>query len=175
MLAANRNDRVRGRTSTLVVSIITKNGFSQSGAPSGRKCAVDGFGACMNLEKIRLSHKGKPSVRVKIRWLERLNVYGIIPIKLIIIIIKNKEATIDENPFKDLDDVRSNCEVIVSVKSRRDEDMREFEGKMKDFMKESRRRPVTKKMVFLGINVLDMYGSNVEKMSGIIKIQARPI
>jgi len=40
MLAANRNDRVRGRTITLVVSIRTRNGFSQSGAPSGRKWAV---------------------------------------------------------------------------------------------------------------------------------------
>jgi hypothetical protein len=37
MLAARRNDRVIGRTVTLVVSISTKNGLSQSGAPSGKK------------------------------------------------------------------------------------------------------------------------------------------
>jgi len=37
MLAASRNDSVIGRTMILVVSIITRNGFSQSGAPSGRK------------------------------------------------------------------------------------------------------------------------------------------
>lgn len=37
ILAAKRNDRVRGRTVILVVSIITRNGFNQSGAPSGRK------------------------------------------------------------------------------------------------------------------------------------------
>jgi hypothetical protein len=37
MLAANRNDRVRGRTRTLVVSIRTRKGFNQSGAPSGKK------------------------------------------------------------------------------------------------------------------------------------------
>ena len=44
MLAARRKDRVRGRTITLVVSIRTKNGLSQSGAPSGRKWAVDFLG-----------------------------------------------------------------------------------------------------------------------------------
>jgi hypothetical protein len=37
MFAASRKDRVIGRTRILVVSISTKNGFSHSGAPSGRK------------------------------------------------------------------------------------------------------------------------------------------
>jgi len=37
MLAASRNERVKGRTIILVVSISTRNGFNQSGAPSGRK------------------------------------------------------------------------------------------------------------------------------------------
>jgi hypothetical protein len=37
IFAASRKDRVSGRTKILVVSIITKNGLSQSGAPSGRK------------------------------------------------------------------------------------------------------------------------------------------
>jgi hypothetical protein len=37
MFAASRKDSVSGRTKTLVVSIRTKNGFNQSGAPSGRK------------------------------------------------------------------------------------------------------------------------------------------
>lgn len=37
IFAASRNDRVNGRTITLVVSISTRNGLSQSGAPSGRK------------------------------------------------------------------------------------------------------------------------------------------
>lgn len=44
MFAASRKDRVIGRTRILVVSIITKNGFSHSGAPSGRKWATDFFG-----------------------------------------------------------------------------------------------------------------------------------
>lgn len=37
MFAASRNDKVSGRTVILVVSIRTRNGFNQSGAPSGRK------------------------------------------------------------------------------------------------------------------------------------------
>lgn len=37
MLAASRNESVSGRTRTLVVSISTRKGLSQSGAPSGRK------------------------------------------------------------------------------------------------------------------------------------------
>jgi hypothetical protein len=37
MLAASRNDSVIGRTKILVVSIITRNGFNHSGAPSGKK------------------------------------------------------------------------------------------------------------------------------------------
>jgi len=37
MFAASRNESVRGRTIILVVSIIIRKGFNQSGAPSGRK------------------------------------------------------------------------------------------------------------------------------------------
>ena len=72
MLAANRNDRVIGRTVTLVVSIRTKNGFSQSGAPSGRKCAIDFLIDLKNLDNIIASHRGRPKIRVKIKCLEVL-------------------------------------------------------------------------------------------------------
>lgn len=41
MFAANRNDRVIGRTVILVVSIIIRAGLSQVGAPSGRKWATN--------------------------------------------------------------------------------------------------------------------------------------
>lgn len=44
ILAASRNDSVIGRTKILVVSIMTRNGFSHSGAPSGKKCATDFLG-----------------------------------------------------------------------------------------------------------------------------------
>jgi hypothetical protein len=74
ILAANRNESVAGRTTILVVSINTRNGFNQSGAPSGRKCAIDALGAFVNEDKINLSHKGSPRLNVKIKCLEVLNI-----------------------------------------------------------------------------------------------------
>jgi hypothetical protein len=114
IFAANRNDRVSGRTNTLVVSINTRNGFSQSGAPSGRKCAVDCLGACMNLEIIILIHSGKPIVRVIIKCLESLKVYGNIPIRLIAISVKNSGAIIEDKPFRDFAPVRISWEYMTS-------------------------------------------------------------
>lgn len=70
MFAANRNDRVIGRTKILVVSIITKKGFNHSGAPSGRKWAVDFFGAKLKLDINILIHIGKPIHSVIIKCLE---------------------------------------------------------------------------------------------------------
>jgi hypothetical protein len=106
IFAASRKDSVSGRTKTLVVSINTKNGFNQSGAPSGRKWAVDFLGLCVNLDTINLSHKGSPIIKVKIRCLEDLKMYGTKPIRLIIIIITNKEETIVEKPFSLVEVVR---------------------------------------------------------------------
>lgn len=74
MLAASRNERVRGRTEILVVSIKTRNGLSQSGAPSGRKWAINILGNFVRLDEIIDSHTGRPSDRVKIRWLEVLKI-----------------------------------------------------------------------------------------------------
>jgi len=73
ILAARRNDRVAGRTIILVVSIKTRNGLSQSGAPSGRKWATDALGDLEKDDIIILIHRGRPSVKVKIRCLEVLN------------------------------------------------------------------------------------------------------
>lgn len=108
IFAANRNDRVIGRTRILVVSIITKNGFSHSGAPSGRKCATDFLGENENDEMIILSHMGRPIESVKIRCLDDDSEYGIIPIKLIPIIVINSAVTIDDIPFRLIDSVRDN-------------------------------------------------------------------
>lgn len=57
----------------LVVSIRTRNGFSQSGAPSGRKCAINILGYLVNLDRIILIHKGRPRDRVNSRCLDVLN------------------------------------------------------------------------------------------------------
>src|ERR1700761_9827693 len=73
IFAASRNDRVRGRTVILVVSIKTRNGFSQSGAPSGRKCAMNIFGYFVNLDRIIDIHSGSPIANVKIKCLDVLN------------------------------------------------------------------------------------------------------
>src|ERR1700733_619036 len=106
ILAANRNDRVIGRTTTLVDSIITRNGFNQSGAPSGRKWAIDFFKLCVKVDKINLSQIGSPNDMVKIKCLEVLNVYGINPIKFTIIKIIKIEVKDEENLFRFLPDVR---------------------------------------------------------------------
>lgn len=115
MFAANRNDRVIGRTKILVVSIMTRNGFSHSGAPSGRKCATDFFGEYINDEIIILNHIGRPIDSVKIRCLDEDSEYGTIPIRLIMMIITNKVVTIDDIPFRLRDVVRDNCVIIVSI------------------------------------------------------------
>lgn len=67
IFAARRKDRVMGRTKILEVSIIIRNGFNQSGAPSGRRWAMDFFGNLEVDDKRNLSHIGRPSDRVKIR------------------------------------------------------------------------------------------------------------
>jgi hypothetical protein len=100
MLAARRNDSVNGRTIILVVSMRTKNGFNQSGAPSGKKWAIDDIGALENVDIIILSHSGRPNLIVKIKCLESLNMYGIRPKRLIKMIIEKSGATIDLIPFK---------------------------------------------------------------------------
>lgn len=108
MLAAKRNERVIGRTVTLVVSISTKNGFNQSGAPSGRKWAIDFFADLVNLDMIIANHRGSPKISVKIRWLDVLKKYGINPNKLIVMIEKNRVLTVWLSPFKLDINVRDN-------------------------------------------------------------------
>lgn len=171
ILAANRNDRVIGRTIILVDSINTRNGFNQSGAPSGRKWAIDFLGACCHLDRINLSHIGSPRVNVKIRWLDKLNVYGNMPIKLVKIIIRNKEDVIVEKPFNDLEVVRISWDTMISRRSDRDLEVR-LGCRWKDTID-----PIIniilirRNKVVVGINDLEHIGSKVEKISGIIKIQ----
>ena len=76
ILAASRKERVPGWTPVLMVSIITRNGFSHAGAPPGSKPAAILVGACIILEIISISHSGRPNERVRIRWLVTLKTYG---------------------------------------------------------------------------------------------------
>lgn len=73
MFAARRKDRVIGRRIALTVSIRTKKGFNQSGAPEGRRLARKEVGEFETEDKIRANHIGIPSLRVNNRWLEYLN------------------------------------------------------------------------------------------------------
>lgn len=115
MFAANRKDRVIGRTKILVVSISTRNGFSHSGAPSGKKWATDFFGEYANDEMIILSHIGSPIDNVIIKCLDEDSEYGTIPIKFTRIIKINNVVTIDDIPFRFNDVVRESWVIIVSI------------------------------------------------------------
>lgn len=88
MLAASRNDNVIGRTIILDDSISTKNGFSQSGAPSGSRCAIVALIDLIALDIIKSIHIGKPILRVNNKCLVTLNVYGNSPNILSITTIK---------------------------------------------------------------------------------------
>jgi len=98
-----------------VDSINTKNGFNQSGAPSGRKCAVEALGAWIKLDIMRLSHSGRPNDSVIIRCLDNLNEYGLRPRRLVIIRRINRVEMIRVKPFIKLDWVRSSCDTIISL------------------------------------------------------------
>lgn len=113
MFAANRNDRVIGRTRILVVSISTRNGFNHVGAPSGSRWAINFFGLLKALEITRAAHSGRPNPRVITRWVVILNVYGIKPAIFIMIIIEKIDEIIKVNPFNNLEYVRVNCAKIV--------------------------------------------------------------
>jgi hypothetical protein len=76
MLAASRNESVIGRTMILDDSIRTKNGFSQSGAPSGSKWAIVFLIDLIVLDIINSIHMGNPILSVNNRCLVTLNVYG---------------------------------------------------------------------------------------------------
>jgi len=73
MLAASRNESVIGRTEILVVSIRTKKGFSQNGAPPGRIPAAKSDGEFTTDDRIRANHKGRARDKVKYKWLDVLN------------------------------------------------------------------------------------------------------
>lgn len=94
MLAASRKDSVIGRTIIDEDSIKVKNGLSQSGAPSGSKCAIVIFGDFLALDTISISHIGIPKLSVNRRCLVILKVYGNKPIIFIVIIIMKIDCII---------------------------------------------------------------------------------
>jgi hypothetical protein len=156
ILAANRNDRVIGRTTTLVDSIITRNGFNQSGAPSGRKWAIDFFKLCVKVDKINLSQIGSPNDMVKIKCLEVLNVYGINPIKFTIIKIIKIEVKDEENLFRFLPDVREIWVYIISFMGDFIDEVREFNDQKVDWIRRTIITFVKRNREFSGNRVLNI-------------------
>lgn len=73
ILAANRTERVIGRTETLIVSTKTKKGFKKEGAPEGKKCEKNPEGLHNNLDNKSDNHNGTPIEKVTIRCLVFLN------------------------------------------------------------------------------------------------------
>ena len=67
MFAASRTDKVTGRTAVLTVSIKMRNGFNHEGAPPGKRDAKVVIGLKNTLDKINLSHSGRPKENVKIK------------------------------------------------------------------------------------------------------------
>jgi len=124
MFAASRNESVSGRTIILVVSIKIRNGFNHLGAPSGSKWAKDAFTVFLYEDKRKDSQIGRPNVSVKMRWLDRLKVYGIKPIKLIAIISMNRFEIVEFIPLSFLVNVRITCSFIIEIIIYIDEDTR---------------------------------------------------
>lgn len=85
ILAARRNDSVIGRTENLDDSTITRNGFNQGGAPPGSSLAVNFIGCERIDDRIMLSQSVRPKENVNSRCLERLKIYGVSLIRLIVI------------------------------------------------------------------------------------------
>ena len=170
MFAANRNDSVIGRTIILVVSISTRNGFSHSGAPSGRKWAVDFFIEYENDEINILIQSGRPIESVKIKWLDDDKEYGIIPIRLIKISKINNEEIVIDKPFKLIDDVRDSWFIMNFIIGATDDSERLWIFHI--FIWNSINSDVFNKIVIVGdgVNKLYVSGSKIEKISPIIKI-----
>lgn len=170
MFAANRKDKVIGRTRTLVVSIITRKGFNHSGAPSGRKWAVDFLGECLKLEINILIHIGNPIHKVIIKCLDDEGQYGTIPIKFIKIIKINKFIIIDDNPFNRRDEVRNNCSIINWVIGEIRFAFRKGDFHIDNWIDATANIFIKINMVDVGVKNLNLAGSKIEKMSLIIKI-----
>lgn len=114
ILATNRTERVMGRTKILTVSINTKKGFNQSGAPPGNNPAIKVEGEFINLESNKANHKGNPKIKLKTIWLLYLNLYGRSPHKFTIINIIKSDTTNELKPFKWNEKVREDCIFITS-------------------------------------------------------------
>ena len=169
ILAASRNERVIKRTEILIVSVKTKKGFNQSGAPLGRKWATKDLGAWTIALIINLNQRGRPKDKVKRRCLVDLNTYGSNPRRFNAISITKRETRIEGNPFKWILNVREAWEFITSTGKVGIQEKRENLGHREDWSREIEKKDKDQKIN--GDKELEEHvaGSNEEKMSAIIK------
>ena len=99
IFAVSRTARVPGRMTLLIVSMITMNGINMDGVPCGTRCSNMWLVFLIHPNSINLSHIGKASVRVSVRCLVLVKMYGNSPKKLFVKIIKNKDVRMNEFPL----------------------------------------------------------------------------
>lgn len=134
MFAASRKERVAGRTMILIVSAKVRNGFSQSGAPSGRRAAVKAEILFFIDLIISAIQRGSPKDRVKRRWLDEGRTYGIRPVQFVKIKNKNSGLTSLVIPLIDLPRVRLIWSFMIDMGSDRIWDVRVGEIQKNDWI-----------------------------------------
>lgn len=101
ILAIKRTERVIGRITFLIDSISTIKGIKAEGVLWGTKWANMWFVWLTQPNNIKLSHKGRANVKVKVMWLEDVKMYGKRPRKLFIKIKINKAINMKEEPWRE--------------------------------------------------------------------------
>ena len=89
-------------------------------------------------------------------------------------IVINSVEMIKVSPFKNLDWVRRSCAEIVSLISRVADDSRISTGKIDDLIIRMMIRLIIIRPVMVGMNDLNIAGSNEEKMSGVMQDSGWP-
>lgn len=100
ILAVNRTAKVPGRIILLIVSIHTIKGINTLGVPWGTKWVNIWFVWLIHPYNINDIHNGRANLRVIIKCLVLVKIYGKRPIKLLKRIIENNEINRREFPVE---------------------------------------------------------------------------
>lgn len=99
ILAVSRTASVPGRITFLIVSIHTMKGMRIPGVPWGTKCANICWVLLIHPYNINEIHRGRANVKVNVRCLVLVKIYGNKPKKLLNKINVNNEIKINVHPF----------------------------------------------------------------------------
>lgn len=91
MFAINRTANVPGRIIFLIDSITTIKGIKIEGVPWGTRWANICCIWLIHPNSIKLNQRGRANVKVRVRWLVDVKIYGNSPKKLLNKIIENNE------------------------------------------------------------------------------------